>query len=237
MPECTGYELAEILRQEKKYTKIPIIFLSTEEDKEKKMFAISLGGDDFLTKPVSPQHLISAVRSRSKRASILNYYMTTDSLTGLLNHSSILQQLDIQLTRLNQTNNVGSLIMVDIDHFKIINDSYGHQVGDFVIKKLASLFLTRLRGQDTVGRYGGEEFVLILPGANLENSQQIANDLRIQFSKHCFYAENEEFFVTFSAGVTTFYENTDSSKIIEEADQALYKAKQMGRNKVMVLDK
>ena len=232
MPECTGLELAAVLRQEINYTKIPIIFLSTEEDKNKKLFAISLGGDDFLTKPISPQHLISAVQARSKRASILNYYMTTDSLTGLLNHSSILKQLDIELIRAKQKKIPLSFVMVDIDHFKTINDTYGHPMGDIVLKKLAELFLTRLRNQDAIGRYGGEEFVLILPGAPMIDSKKIANDLRIKFSQFCFEEVGIRFFVTFSAGVSSFSGENTAASMVLDADRALYHAKKMGRNQV-----
>ncbi|MBL7478439.1 diguanylate cyclase [Legionella bononiensis] len=237
MPECTGFELAAVLRQESRYTKIPIIFLSTEDDKDKKLFAISLGGDDFLTKPISPQHLISAVRSRSKRASILNYYMTTDSLSGLLNHSSILNQLDIQLAKARQEHLPLSFIMVDIDHFKKINDSFGHPVGDMVIKKLSSMFLSRIRSQDNVGRYGGEEFALIFPGTTPHHSKTIADNLREQFSQCRFIIENEHFSVTFSAGISFFDGFKSGSTIIEQADQALYQAKQLGRNLVVIFDK
>ena len=233
MPDCTGLELAAVLRQEANYTKLPIIFLSTEEDKNKKLFAISLGGDDFLTKPISAQHLISAVRSRSKRASILNYYMTTDSLTGLLNHSSILKQLDIELLQAQQKKIPLSFVMIDIDQFKNINDTFGHPLGDVVIKKLAELFLIRLRKHDTIGRYGGEEFALILPGASLAESKQICDGLRVKFSQYGFTADNTEFFVTFSAGVSCFDGENDAATIILEADQALYKAKQLGRNRVV----
>lgn len=134
MPECSGLELAMLLRKDRRYTKIPIIFLSTEDDKNKKLAAISLGGDDFLTKPVSPQDLVSAVRSRSNRASILNYYMTTDSLTGLLNHSSVLNRLNIEISRATQQKSSLSFVMIDIDNFKLINDTYGHPFGDAVIK-------------------------------------------------------------------------------------------------------
>lgn len=246
MPECTGFELAAVLRQESNYTKIPIIFLSTEDNKDKKLFAISLGGDDFLTKPISPQHLISAVRSRSKRASILNYYMTTDSLTGLLNHSSILKQLDIQIAQARLTKQALSFIMIDIDHFKKVNDTYGHPVGDVVIKKLSSLLLSRLRSQDCVGRYGGEEFAVILPGAKIEDAKKIANDLRIQFSQYCFKANRSKttpleenainFNITLSAGISCLNDANDGPRIIEEADQALYKAKQLGRNQVVAVD-
>jgi len=232
MPECTGLELATVLRQEISYTKIPIIFLSTEEDKNKKLFAISLGGDDFLTKPISPQHLISAVLARSKRASILNYYMTTDSLTGLLNHSSTLKQLEIEIIRAKQKKIPLSFVMIDIDHFKKINDTYGHPIGDIVLKKLAEIFLTRLRNQDKIGRYGGEEFALILPGATLMDSNKICDFLRVTFSQFCFKEVGMSFFVTFSAGISSLSEEKNAENIILEADQALYEAKKKGRNQI-----
>lgn len=237
MPECTGLELAAVLRQEKNYTKIPIIFLSTEEDTNKKLFAISLGGDDFLTKPVSPQHLISTIRSRVKRANVLNYYMVTDSLTGLLNHSSVLKQLEIEIARALQKNLSLSVIMADIDFFKKINDEYGHPAGDKVIKQLANLFLVYLRGQDVVGRYGGEEFILILPGTNVTNAEKICNDLRLQFSQYIFKEQEKQFSVTFSSGISFLKHKEEAVHLIKEADDALYLAKQQGRNRVVVFEK
>lgn len=233
MPECTGLELAGVLRQESLYTKIPIIFLSTEDNKLKQLSAISLGGDDFLTKPISAQHLISAVRSRAKRAGILNYYMTTDSLTGLLNHSSLLRRLDIEILHARQQKSPLSFLMIDIDHFKKINDTYGHLMGDVVIKKIATFLLLRLRSQDIVGRYGGEEFAIILAGANIEQSKKICDNLRQQFSQIKFSANNSEFSVTISGGISTFSNHKDAHSIITEADEALYKAKQLGRNQVV----
>ncbi|KTD56882.1 regulatory protein (GGDEF domain) [Legionella sainthelensi] len=234
MPECSGLELATLLRKDRRYTKIPIIFLSTEDDKNKKLAAISLGGDDFLTKPVSPQDLVSAVRSRSNRASILNYYMTTDSLTGLLNHSSVLNRLNIEISRATQQKSSLSFVMIDIDNFKLINDTYGHPFGDAVIKKLASILMMNLRNQDIIGRYGGEEFVLILPGANLENSQKICNNLRIQFADHTFTINDQQVHVTISMGISSLTHSHDFNDIVNYADQALYKAKQNGKNQIVV---
>ncbi|KTC82215.1 regulatory protein (GGDEF domain) [Legionella cherrii] len=236
MPGCSGLELAALLRKDRRYTKMPIIFLSTEDDKNKKLAAISLGGDDFLTKPVSPHDLVSAVRSRSNRASILNYYMTTDSLTGLLNHSSILNRLNIEVARAKQQNLPLSFIMIDIDHFKLINDTYGHPFGDLVIKKLASLFMVSLRNRDIIGRYGGEEFAIILPGADLESSLKICNDLRLQFSRNYFTVNEQKVHVTISVGISSFNNNHDINSIVIQADKALYKAKERGRNQVVVFD-
>lgn len=234
MPECTGFELAAVLRQEPNYTKIPIIFLSTEDDKDKMLFGISLGGDDFLSKPVSPQHLVSAVRARSKRARILNYYMITDSLTGLLNHSSILNQLDLQLAALGKEQKSLCFVMIDIDSFKKVNDTYGHPVGDMVIKKLSSMLLSRFRCQSNIGRYGGEEFSLILPETSLLEAEPMINKLREQFAQYCFKTEGAEFFVTFSAGIAGFDGKEGSVGLVARADKALYKAKQQGRNQVVV---
>ncbi|WP_454785613.1 diguanylate cyclase [Legionella sp. WA2024007413] len=236
MPGCSGLELAALLRKDRRYTKIPIIFLSTEDDKNKKLAAISLGGDDFLTKPISPHDLVSAVRSRSNRASILNYYMTTDSLTGLLNHSSILNRLNIEIARAKQQNSPLSFVMVDIDHFKSINDSYGHPFGDLVIKKLSSLFIMSLRNRDIIGRYGGEEFAIILPGASLECSQKICNDLRLQFAQNYFTVNEQKVHVTISVGISYFDGNYDINNLVNQADKALYKAKENGRNQVVVFD-
>lgn len=234
MPYCTGLELASVMRKEHRYMRIPIVFLSTEEDRRKQLSAISLGGDDFLTKPVAPQHLISTVRSRAKRAGALNYFMMTDSLTGLLNHSSILERLDVEMMHARQKHLPVSFIMIDIDHFKKINDEYGHPAGDVVLKKLATLLQIRLRSQDIVGRYGGEEFAVILPGTSSDKSSKLCDELRQQFAASLFQAGASEFSVTFSAGVSSCDGSWDSRSLVEKADHALYSAKKQGRNRVIV---
>ncbi|MGQ3890107.1 diguanylate cyclase [Legionella sp. CNM-1927-20] len=235
MPECTGLELSSVLRQENKYNKIPIIFLSTEHNKRKQLNALSVGGDDFLTKPISPAHLVSAVRTRSQRAGVLNYYMSTDSLTGLLNHSSFLKRLELELDYSKQIGSSLSLIMIDIDHFKKVNDTYGHPFGDVVIKRLATLLTLRLRSQDIVGRYGGEEFAIVLPRTNAQQSKKLIDELRQQFSQNSFNNTNNVF-VTFSAGITQMNEDSDMKKMIEQADRALYDAKHLGRNQTVIFE-
>jgi len=232
MPGCTGLELAAILRYEHRYMKIPIIFLSTEDDRHKQLSAMSLGGDDFLTKPVSPQHLASVVRSRAKRAGMLEYFMTTDSLTGLLNHASVLCRLDMEIVYARQKKTPLSFIMVDIDHFKGVNDSYGHPVGDSVLRQLSNLFLVRLRSQDIIGRYGGEEFAIILPGTNAAQCLKICDELRQQFASYDFNSDSGHFSLTFSAGFSCLRDDNNANSLVLEADQMLYQAKQNGRNRV-----
>lgn len=230
MPKCSGLELAAVLRQEMLYAGIPIVFLSTEDDRVKQLDALSLGGDDFLTKPILPQHLVAAIRSRAKRAGILSSYMTRDSLTGLLNHTNILQHLDIELARATRLKKDLSFVMVDIDHFKSINDTYGHAMGDRVLRKLSELFLTRLRRTDLVGRYGGEEFAIILPDTNGDVALNVCQQLREKFSQIVFKSGHKEFNVTFSAGIAAYPRAPDTSRLIDMADHGLYTAKKQGRN-------
>jgi len=233
MPNCTGIELAAILRQEPLYTHIPIIFLSSEDDKLKQLAALNLGGDDFLTKPILPQHLVAAVRSRAKRAGILSSYMLRDSLTGLLNHSNILYQLEIELIRARRYDYPLSFAMIDIDNFKTINDQYGHMIGDRVLKKLSEMLITHLSKSDYVGRYGGEEFAVILTNTSLTAAKRHLDDLRKHFSQMHFRGENYDFTVSFSVGVASFGDILSAQDLIKAADQALYKAKHEGRNRVV----
>lgn len=236
MPECSGLELAAALRQESLYAGIPIIFLSTEDDRFKQLAALNLGGDDFLTKPILPQHLVAAVRSRAKRAGILSSYMTRDSLTGLLNHTNVLQHLEIELSRAERLNSTLCFMMIDIDHFKLVNDTYGHSIGDHVIRKISELLLTQLRKVDLVGRYGGEEFAVILPNTTLVVAAALCARIRELFAQCVFKAdENTEFSVTFSAGIASYPDFQGAKNLIDAADRALYQAKHQGRNQEVIL--
>jgi diguanylate cyclase (GGDEF)-like protein len=233
MPQSTGLELAAILRQEVNYMKIPIIFLSTEDDRFKQLSALNLGGDDFLTKPILPQHLIEAVRSRAKRASMLNYFMVRDSLTGLLNHTNLLLRLDIELARAQRQSEPLSFVMIDIDLFKKINDNYGHPVGDKVLLTLSNLLPSSLRKTDIIGRYGGEEFAIVLPNTDKDKAVKICDSLREKFSKIPYQENGNQFFVTFSVGISSYPQVKLTKNLISSADQALYIAKHNGRNQVI----
>lgn len=233
MPECSGLELASVLRQHPLYTGLPIIFLSVEGDRFKQLSAISVGGDDFLMKPVLPQHLIATVRSRAKRASIITSLMTRDSLTELYNHTTILAHLDLELIRAKREGIQMSFVILDIDFFKFVNDRHGHPVGDEVLKRLAELLLSQLRKTDIVGRYGGEEFAIIMPDTDKDTSFALMNLLREEFSAIEFESKIEKFHITFSAGIASYPAISEAASLVVTADQALYKAKYMGRNRVI----
>ena len=236
MPECNGLELAKVLRQLDAFVSTPIVFLSAESDLDKKLFAMGLGGDDFLTKPIQPQHLISSITSRIQRHLILRSFMVRDSLTGLLNHTAIQDQLVLEVARAKRQGTSLAFAMVDIDHFKQVNDTYGHPAGDRVIKSLSRLLKQRLRETDVVGRYGGEEFAVIPNNTGGMAAVEVMNAIREDFSQLHHFADGKEFSVTFSCGIADVFYFNDSTKLGDAADKALYKAKHFGRNQVVLAD-
>jgi len=139
MPECTGFELASVIRQQENYIDVPIVFLSSETDTKTQLLAMQQGGDDFLTKPIQPDHLILAVKTRIDRYRQLRSLFVRDSLTGLHNHISIKQNIDTEILRAQRNRKQVCLVMIDIDHFKQVNDTYGHNTGDKVLKGLVPL--------------------------------------------------------------------------------------------------
>jgi len=230
MPDCSGLELATVIRQENEYVSLPIVFLSSESSLDKKLNAMSFGGDDFLTKPIKPNHLVSAVTSRVQRYRSMRSMMLRDSLTGLFNHTTIKEQLDSIISRAGRHAEQVVFAMVDIDHFKQVNDTHGHMVGDRVIKTISRLFKQRMRKSDVIGRYGGEEFAVILPDTTLEEAEKVFNNVREAFAKISYQSDQGEFSVTFSGGLAAFPDYQTANALNEAADKALYQAKDAGRN-------
>lgn len=234
MPGCSGLELAQVIRQQETFLSIPIVFLSAETDPTRQLAAMSLGGDDFLTKPIKPDHLVTAVRSRAERSRALRSFMLSDSLTGLLNHTATKEQLDRELARAVRAGSALTLAVIDIDHFKQVNDTYGHPTGDQVIKSLSRLLRQRLRTSDIVGRYGGEEFGVILPDTDGPTAVRVLDAIRDGFGRVEQRAQHTVFNVNFSCGVASFPQYSDGTSLIDAADKMLYQAKAMGRNRVLL---
>lgn len=234
MPQCSGKEIAAIIRQQPKFSSLPIVFLSGETDKDVQMEAMDTGGDDFIIKPVNPKHLISAVRSRVERFRGLRDQMVRDSMTGLFNHATTRQMLETELERARRSGSSLSFAMLDIDHFKSVNDTYGHGVGDVVIKTLSRILTSRLRRIDVVGRLGGEEFGVILGDTPAGRAIEVMENIRTTFENSPQHAEDKEFKVTLSCGIAEFPAFDSATALSEAADQALYEAKNGGRNKVVL---
>jgi diguanylate cyclase (GGDEF)-like protein len=195
---------------------------------------MSLGGDDFLTKPIKPGHLVSSVSSRIQRSRMLRSFMVRDSLTGLLNHTAIKDQLEREVARAKRLKTPLAYAMIDIDLFKRVNDTYGHPVGDRVIKSLSRLLKQRLRETDVVGRYGGEEFAVIMSDTDGPAAMKVLDNIRDAFSRFSHLADGKEFSVTFSGGIADVALSGDAIKLGDFADRALYEAKHAGRNRLVL---
>jgi diguanylate cyclase (GGDEF)-like protein len=232
MPGASGEEIAEVIRQQDAYLSIPIVFLSAESDIGRQREAMSLGGDEFLQKPIEPAHLISAVRSRVIRYRALRALMVRDSLTGLLNHTNFKERLRAETARAKRQGKPLSVALIDIDLFKKVNDTYGHPAGDRVIKCLSRLLKQRLRGADVIGRYGGEEFAVALPDTSVDVAIRVLDHIRESFAGIVQHAGEKTFQVTLSAGVAPYGEASNGESLINAADEALYAAKHGGRNQV-----
>ncbi|MDD5388606.1 MAG: diguanylate cyclase [Gallionellaceae bacterium] len=233
MPHCSGAELAQVIRQHGAHGGLPIVFLSAEGDPDIQYAALRTGGDDFLTKPVDAKVLLRTIAVRAQRARQMSALMARDGLTGLLNHSRIKEMLIAEVARARRGNTQLALAMLDLDHFKSINDRYGHLTGDRVIKSLARLLRERLRGSDLAGRYGGEEFLVILPDCDRDSALRLIDDIRERFSQvaQCGNTPEQIFNASFSAGLAAFPWANSPENMLLAADAALYEAKLQGRDR------
>ncbi|MFC0351549.1 diguanylate cyclase [Undibacterium danionis] len=234
MPNCDGVELSKVIRQDPSYLDIPIIFLSSENDLEKQIAAVKVGADDFLNKPIEPELWISSLSSRAERYRALRSLVMRDGLTGLYNHTAIKEDLIAKMSSASRDVTSVSVAMLDLDNFKKVNDTYGHQIGDQVLRTLSHLLRQRLRKSDVVGRYGGEEFVVIFPNTTAEVARLVLEKIRIAFNKILHVAEQAEFSVGFSAGVADSRQTTNPDDLLVIADAALYRAKHAGKNQVVL---
>lgn len=234
MPNCDGVEVAAIIRQVPEYVGLPIVFLSSETNRKKQFKAMQVGVEGFITKPVVPEDLVASVALRAERMRTLRGLMAKDSLTGLYNHTTTTEMMSASLAHAMRQKETLAVVMLDLDKFKTVNDTYGHMAGDQVIVAIARLLKHRLRTTDIIGRYGGEEFALLLKNLTPKKAEALVNELREDFSKIIFNAGNRQFNVTFSAGISLYPDYNRPEDLRMAADEALYQAKNQGRNQVVV---
>lgn len=237
-----GLDGIDVLRRIRKLTQgsyIYTVMLTAKTHKKDRIAAMEAGADDYLAKPVDPTELRSRIVVGKRILELqqsLRFAATHDFLTNLLNRSEILVALQRELARGGRERNCMSIILADIDHFKRVNDTLGHAAGDEVLKEVARRLKIDLRPYDLVGRYGGEEFLILLPGCNLENGARRANAIRSLVCKDPIETPFGTASATMSMGVTASSDMRDCSisEFLHEADLSLYEAKKKGRNRVEI---
>jgi len=234
IPDCTGQELANVILQQETFVGTPIMFLSEERRREGRIDVVRHGSYNYMAKPVDIEELITTIRGQAARFRSLRSRMVKDGLTGLNNSTMTRRLLEQQIDNARRTNLPLSFIMIDIDNFKHVNDTYGHAVGDKVLRVISRLLKLRFRSNDVVGRMGGEEFGVVVAGTTGITTTKICDQIRADFAEIQFESMGKSFSCKFSAGVAEFPCCNSSADIMEKADKALYDAKRAGRNNVVL---
>ncbi len=248
MPGLDGPELVQKIRAsgQKNYTYI--IMLTAMDDKDNVVLGLESGADEYLTKPFNSRELIARVASGMRILRLEEQLMQArqqmeelalhDGLTGLLNRRAIGEYAEAEFSMAARKARAMSVVMLDIDHFKNVNDQFGHKFGDEVLRQVAKILKEDLRNYDRVGRWGGEEFILILPDTQLVDAVTVAERVRMRTAAAQISLENGESFsvqISLGAACTTGL-FPSLAKLIDAADQALYQAKNSGRNRVCIFE-
>ena len=237
MPGMDGYEVGRRLKANPVTEHIAVIFITALETNESEELGLEIGAVDFIRKPISErivQARVSNVLNLQAATQKLEHLARTDSLTGAYNHGYLLDTGTKEIHRSHRYIRTISVLMIDIDHFKSVNDTYGHGIGDDALIKAVEVLHGQLRAEDTLGRLGGEEFAVILPETNKKGAIQLAERLRVAISEIVIKTSTDPLSFTTCIGVA---ECTDQDKSIQDvlkrADSAVYQAKRQGRNQVV----
>jgi len=235
MPGKSGFAVCEELKSDSRLRNIPVIFLSAADDITEKVKGLDLGAVDYVTKPFDIFELRARVRAalRTKRLQdLLLMYGEVDSLTEVYNRRVLMERLQQEWDRTRRYSTVFSFIMIDIDRFKLVNDTHGHPKGDEVLEKVAYILRHSIRSGDIVGRYGGEEFAIIMVNSAVSNAAAAADRYRQKIESTSFSSKKGSFSVTASFGVADSASVKSVNQLISSADSAMYRAKESGRNRV-----
>ncbi len=248
MPGMDGLELCQAIRDTQLPGYVFIILLTARDAKDDIITGLKAGADDYLSKPFLHAELIARIntgirilkleKSLQRANKKIRLMSVTDTLTGSYNKRYLNEYLPVEISRSKRYNRALSVIMCDIDHFKKVNDTYGHQAGDAVLKNFSSCLMQSLRRKiDWVVRYGGEEFLLVLPETDKSGAYQLAQRIRKKIARQETFANDISIQITASFGISCFIPLTSDmtvtpEEIIKQADALLYRSKQEGRNRV-----
>ena len=247
MPDMDGYEVCDILQKNKKTKKIPVIFITAKTDEEAIEKAYDVGVMDYVTKPFKPKELLARIKTQLKMQKLisdleaskeeLKILASIDPLSGLYNRRYFYKISEHILDLAKRDKTDSSVLILDIDKFKNINDTYGHKIGDDIIILLSRKLEEFTRKSDIVCRFGGEEFVILLPETSIDGALNISEKIRLNIEQLNFKLEyQKDLKFTVSIGVSQIINDQDINieASICRADEALYSAKQSGRNKVCI---
>ena len=237
LPKMSGLELCRKLKELDRTRRTHVIMLTGNTDPEDVVAGLNAGADDYVRKPFDIDELYARVRAAARLIAMedqLRLQADRDELTGVWSRSAILNELRQSLTRTSREETPLSIALTDVDHFKQINDRYGHGIGDAALRGVAQLLRDSLRPYDAIGRYGGEEFLIVLPGYISSEAFEIAERIRKHTAEREIATSVGSLKLTVSIGVATAGASTQHiEQFINTADQALYRAKDAGRNCVI----
>ena len=239
MPKMDGFELINKIRSDPALKNIYLILITARIQEGDRVRGLDLGADDYITKPFSFSELLARVRVGSRVVQYqqhLEYQTQIDSLTGLFNRRAFEKKVAEEFERAKRYQHSLSLLILDIDNFKAINDTYGHHGGDTALVKISEILKAKTRRSDFPSRYGGEEFVLILPETDQENALQVANKIQDEIRSCAFGINEKQFSLTVSVGITSITAKpyAEWKQMLHAADQALYSAKRNGKDRAEV---
>jgi diguanylate cyclase (GGDEF)-like protein len=244
MPRIDGFKFLSMMKSRPDLQDTPVIMLTGMDDRDLKIKGLEQGASDYITKPFDPEELVARVKVHLKIKNLqddlkrtnelLLELSNTDHLTGLFNRRYLMDALEKEIQRSARKGGNLSLLILDIDHFKQVNDTYGHLQGDVVLQKVALQLQKELRNYDIAARYGGEEFIAVLPDATLQEAAFVADRVRMSIQTAKFSGALSKLSLTVSLGVALFSTAgcTTVDGFIKLADDALYRAKANGRNRV-----
>ncbi len=244
MPRIDGFKFLNMLKNRPELQDVPVIILTGMNDRERKLKGLEQGASDYITKPFDHEELVARVKIHLKIKTLqdelkrsnekLQKLSNTDHLTELFNRRYMMEVLEKEVQRSVRKGSDLSIIMLDVDHFKQVNDRYGHLQGDVILKRVALQLKQELRSYDCAARYGGEEFISILPDSSLQQSLLVADRIRLAIQAFKFDGPLAPLCLTASLGVAHFSmeQSVTVDGFIKQADDALYRAKANGRNRV-----